>query len=127
MILPDTDIFIDAFQNHPPAVAWANSVRTQRPALPGFVALELLAGCRNRREVESIDARISTYSILWPTAAACDAILPVFASLHVANALGLVDCLIAATALCHQLRLHTVDQNHFSAVPGLQTIQPYTR
>jgi len=39
----------------------------------------------------------------------------------------MIDALIAATALGLRLPLVTFNARHFSAVPGLTTIQPYTR
>ncbi|MGN6367766.1 MAG: PIN domain-containing protein [Phycisphaerae bacterium] len=127
MILLDTDILIDVFRKHPPAVAWINSIPTQKPARPGFVAMELLAGCYNKRDIRIVQQRIQNYAVLWPDPANASSILPTFASAHLTHSLGILDALIAATALTHNLPLHTFNQKHFAAVPGLQTIQPYVR
>jgi predicted nucleic acid-binding protein len=127
MILVDTDILIDVFRNHPPAVAWLNSVLTQKPALPGYVVLELLAGCHDKIGVQFVQQRIRNFAVLWPDSPAANAILPVFSKAHLTHALGIIDSLIAATALTHGLPLYTFNQKHFAAVPGLKTMQPYIR
>jgi predicted nucleic acid-binding protein len=127
VILLDTDILIDVFRNHPPALAWIDSVLALHPALPGYVVLELLAGCHNKSDVQFIQRRIQKFAVLWPDAAATNAILFVFANGHLSHALGTLDALIAATAISHNLTLHTFNTKHFAAVPGLKTIQPYTR
>ena len=127
MILLDTDILIDVFRNHSSAVAWINSVLPQQPALPGFVVLELLAGCHDKRDVLFVQQRIQHFAVLWPDPSAGNAILPIFANAHLTHSLGILDALIAATALTHGLALHTFNQKHFAAVPGLQTVQPYSR
>ena len=47
MLLLDTDVMIDVLRGHPPAVAWLGTVRTEVIALPGYVAMELIQGCRD--------------------------------------------------------------------------------
>lgn len=127
MILLDTDILIDVFRNHPPAVAWINSITTQKPALPGYVVLELFAGCHDKSDIQFVQKRIKNFAVLWTDLPNANAILNTFASAHLTHSLGILDALIAATALTHNLPLHTFNQKHFSAVPNLQTIQPYAR
>jgi predicted nucleic acid-binding protein len=127
MILLDTDILIDIFRRHPPAVAWSQSLANQQPAVPGFVAMELMAGCHNKKEMTLLPNNIKNYLILWPSTAASEAMIDVFATARLTHALGIMDALIAATALAHSVPLHTFNQKHFGAVPNLQTIQPYVR
>lgn len=50
-----------------------------------------------------------------------------FRQVHLANAIGILDMLIAHTAIDMNLPLHTFNLKHYAAVPGLQTIQPYAR
>jgi len=50
MILLDTDIMIDLLRNYPPAVVWLRSLGDEEIALPGFVVMELIQGCRNKAE-----------------------------------------------------------------------------
>jgi predicted nucleic acid-binding protein len=51
----------------------------------------------------------------------------VFASVHLSHGLGLLDALIGQTAVALQLSLYTFNDKHYTAVPGLQTVQPYTK
>jgi len=126
VILLDSDVAIDILRKRPAALAWIASV--QDPVcLPGIVALELYQGCRDKREVKALEAQIAQFAILWPSEQASDIALNAFAMAHLTHSLGLLDALIAATALTHNLPLHTFNQKHFAAVPNLQTIQPYAR
>ncbi len=126
MILLDTDVAIDILRKHPPAMAWISSVQ-DRVCLPGIVALELYQGCHNKREVKALQKQIAPFAILWPDDNASNIALDTYADAHLTHSLGILDSLIAATALTHNVSLHTFNQKHFAAVPGLQTIQPYTR
>jgi predicted nucleic acid-binding protein len=50
MDLVDTDVLIDVQRGHPPALTWFASL-TGLPAIPGFVAMELIQDARNSQEV----------------------------------------------------------------------------
>lgn len=126
MILLDSDVAIDILRRHPSAMAWIGSVH-DHICLPGIVALELYQGCHDKRQAEALQKQIAPFAILWPAAADCDTPLANFAKAHLASALGLLDALIAATALTYSVPLHTFNQKHFAAVPGLKTVQPYVR
>jgi len=50
MVLVDTDIMIDVLRQFPEALAWLASIGAEAIVVPGFVAMELVQGCRNRAE-----------------------------------------------------------------------------
>src|SRR6266540_5791279 len=78
MLLLDTDIMIDVLRRHPPALAWLTSLGTAQLALPGYVVMELIQGCRNKAEQDQLERALMAYQIVWPSAAACDAALASF-------------------------------------------------
>ena len=61
MILLDTDVLIDVLRAHPPALAWLHRLDEAVIGLPGLVALELIQGCRNRREQQRVEKEIEKY------------------------------------------------------------------
>ena len=61
MILVDTDIMIDLLRGYPPAVQWLTSLEDEQIVLPGFVAMELMQGCRNKIEQESLERKLMPY------------------------------------------------------------------
>lgn len=51
MILLDSDVMIDLLRQYPPAMRWLNSLdEEEEMVLPGYVVMELIQGCRNKRE-----------------------------------------------------------------------------
>ena len=126
MIIIDSDVAIDVLRKYPPAVAWISSVQ-DRICLPGITALELYQGCHNKAEVRDLQKQIAPFAALWPNESECINALANFVSAHLSHSLGLLDSLIAATALSYGCPLYTFNQKHFVAVPNLQTIQPYVR
>lgn len=127
MLLLDTDIMIDVLRRYPPALAWLTSLGTTQLALPGYVVMELIQGCRNQAEQDQVERALSAYQIVWPSTAACDAALGSFSQFRLRHSLGIIDALIAHTAIERGAPLHTFNQKHYDPIPGLSTVQPYTR
>lgn len=127
MFLLDSDIMIDLLRKHPPAMAWLASLNDEEIALPGFVVMELIQGCRNKVEQQKIEKAVAVYGVVWPSPRTCDEALSVFTHYHLSHALGLLDALIGETAVALQLPLHTFNQKHYAPIPNLVTVQPYQR
>jgi predicted nucleic acid-binding protein len=126
MDLLDTDVLIDVQRRHPPAIAWFSGL-TVLPAVPGFVVMELVQDARNAAEVAAALKLVAPLDIVWPTESDHAFGLANFASYHLSHGLGLLDALIASCAVGRNATLCTFNTKHFQVVPGLTTIQPYTR
>ena len=58
MILLDSDVMIDILRKYPPAMEWFDALdEDEEIALPGYVMMELIQGCRNKAEQESLQSR----------------------------------------------------------------------
>lgn len=126
MELVDTDVLIDVQRGHPPAIAWFASLATL-PALPGFVAMELVQNARSAREVGQALQFVAPFQLVWPSELDCARALIDFANYHPSHGLGLLDSLIAACALGRGATLLTFNAKHYGTVPGLILAQPYVR
>jgi len=124
--LLDSDVLIDLSRSYLPALTWF-SVQSEVIAVPGFVFLELLAGCRSKVETKAARTLIAPFPVLWLPEAELQSALTWYAPLPPANQIGVVDVLIAAVALYHSLPLLTFNVRHFAAVPGLMIQEPYAR
>ena len=125
MILLDTDVAVDTLRNHPPAVAWLQGLGAAPLGLPGLVVLELLQGCRNKTEQQRVEQFCQPYRMYWPTEADCQRALQDFVAYHLSHNLGLLDALIAHTAIGLNEPLATFNVKHYGAIVGLKTSQPY--
>jgi len=126
MRLLDTDILIDILRQYPPALAWFRSSPELLYA-PGFAVMELVQGCRNKAELRRVQRLAALLPIVWPTDADCRRALADFTLYHLSHNLGLLDSLVAATAVGRGATLCTFNVKHFWVVPGLVTEQPYSR
>lgn len=126
MQLLDTDILIDVLRGFPPATAWL-SQSTDAPAIPGYVMLELLQGCANKREVRKVEGLVRAFLVVWPTVADCERCLKSYPRLHLRSGVGILDARIGTTAIGLNATLCTFNVRHYSAISGLVTEQPYSR
>jgi predicted nucleic acid-binding protein len=126
MRLLDTDILIDIQRGHPPAVAWFTTL-TDLPSVAGFVVMELIQEAQNSQQVRKALKLVAPLPIIWPTEADCSRALSQFTAYHLSHNLGLIDSLIAASAVGLSARLCTFNVKHYQVVPGLMMEQPYQR
>jgi predicted nucleic acid-binding protein len=123
-MLLDTDVMVDFLRGHAPAVAWLTSVAVPL-GMPGLVAMELLQGCRNLAEQQRVNKDLQRFALHWATLADCQRAYQDFASYYLSHGLGILDSLIAETAVGLQEPLATFNVKHYAVIPGLTTIQPY--
>ena len=127
MILLDTDIMIDVLRKYPPALVWLASLGSTELMLPGIVVMELVQGCRNKAEQDQLLRDVGGYRMAWPSASACDRAFQDFVSFRLSHNLGLLDALIAHTAIELSAPLHTFNQKHYASITVLTTVQPYAK
>jgi predicted nucleic acid-binding protein len=125
-MLLDTDILIDLVGRHPAATAWFATV-APIPSVPGIAALELTYGCLNSAELRAVETFLQAFPIVWPSEDDLNRAWVDYAPLRLSHGLGVMDALIAATAIGRGDPLATFNVRHFRAVPGLTIVQPYTR
>lgn len=125
-MLLDTDVLVDLERRRAVADAWFGSLAVV-PGVPGYAAMELLNGCQNKAEWRSVESFLRLFPLCWPTEADLNHILREFTGYRLSHGLGLVDALIAATALGCGEPLANFNVRHYQAVPGLVTVQPYVR
>lgn len=125
--LLDSDVMIDLQHSFPPAVAWYNSVPVGTLALPGHALMELYQSAQNTAQSVVIDRLTYPLPIVWPNDAESIQAVRNFRLLHLSQGVGLIDTLIAATALSLNAPLCTFNRKHFRHIPGLVIKQPYSR
>jgi predicted nucleic acid-binding protein len=124
--LLDTDVLIDVQRAHAGALAWFSGL-ADVPLVPGLVVMELIQGARDARHVREALQLVAPLPVIWPTEADCRRALADFTSFHLSDGLGLLDALIASCAVGLSAELCTFNQKHYRVIPGLVTVQPYTR
>jgi predicted nucleic acid-binding protein len=125
MELIDTDVLIDIQRGLGAAADWFAT--DPDVGILGFVVMELVQDARNSDEVRKALALVDGLQVVWPSEAECQTALEEFSTLHLSHGLGLLDALIAATAVGHGGVLNTFNERHYRMFPGLTTVRPYRR
>ena len=125
MELLDTDVLIDIQRGFAAAAEWF--AIDPDVGIPGFVVMELVQDARNSDEVRKALALVDGLQVVWQSEAECQTALEEFSTLHLSHGLGLLDALIAATAVGHGGVLNTFNERHYRMFPGLTTVRPYRR
>ena len=89
--------------------------------------MELVQNATNAQQVRTTLKLISALTIVWPREPDCTRALSDFSVLHLSHGLGLLDALIAATALGRGATLCSFNVKHYRAVQGLALLAPYKR
>lgn len=127
MILLDTDVLVDIFRQYPPAMDWLGLIIKEKVILPGFVVMEVIQGCKDKKEQEKMEKKLLDYDVVWPSIETCNAALAIFSRYHLRYKLGIFDALIGQTAVALNLPLYTFNAKHYKIIPNLCTIKPYER
>jgi predicted nucleic acid-binding protein len=119
---------IDLLRGYPPAIAWFESLNDDdAPGLVGFVVMELIRGCRNRREIEALRSRLNSFAVFWPSQADLDAALSDLWEHRLSHDLKIMDALIGRCAQGNGAVLCTFNEKDFSLLAGLSLERPYAR
>lgn len=127
MLLLDTDVMIEILRGSPEAVSWLQNLGSTPIGLPGLVAMELLQGCRNRTEQRNVEKKLKPYQLFWPAPDDCQRAYADFAAHYLSHNIGILDCLIAHTAMSMNAELATFNLKHYRVIANLQIVQPYKR
>ena len=123
----DTDVLIDFQRGLPTAAAWLRVAVTQRVALPGIVAMELVAGCRNKEDLRVTQAFLKRFNVVWPDTQDMRYAYELLATYCLAYGVRIPDRLIAAMALRRDMPLLTFNVKHYQMFPDLVVQEPYTK
>ncbi len=123
-LMLDTDVLIEIVKGRAAALSWLESLPVA-PVVSDFVAMELLAGARNKDEMRRLQKALRAFPIVWPAATDMQRAMIDYLPLRLATGIGLTDCLIAATATGASHQLATFNMKHFRAVPDLVSVRPY--
>jgi predicted nucleic acid-binding protein len=125
MIL-DSSIVIDYLRGRAAAMTFVNSLGSTGILRTHCVVVgEVLFGARNRSEQDDIDRFFSGFIVEPIVSADCTTALDLLRQFRLSHNLSLPDAFIAATSLRLQVPVATLNDKHFSMIPGLSALRPY--
>ncbi len=99
-LIIDTDILIDAGRGIPDATGCLSEIRRRTsPATSVITYMELMVGCRDKRELSELDRFISRFQVIRLNSRMSDIGADLLHSYRLSHGLLIPDALIAATAI----------------------------
>ena len=119
----DTDILIDVGRGVPDAIAFLTTLQaTTSLAISAISEMELLVGCRDKAEMNSVEVFLQGFQIVKVNEAISDKAVELVKNYRLSHGLLIADAIIAATALTTNYPFITKNQKHFRFVAGLNLL-----
>lgn len=124
LTIVDTDILIDAGRQIPEAIEYLRSREaTSTLAVSSVTQMEMIIGCRNKREYADLEKFLRRFRILPLTSDISDMAVNLLSQYNLSHGLLIADALIAATAITYSESLATKNQRDFRFIDGLDLLQ----
>ena len=122
-MLIDSDILIDAARQDAKAVGFLDgAVRSANAQVSVVSHMELVVGCRNRRELDALDKFMTRFTVVALTPGISTRALELLRMYRSSHGLLIPDALIAATALMEAEPLATRNRRDFAFIDSLDLV-----
>lgn len=123
----DSDVLIEILRGRPDAGQWLNSLGSQTVGISVLTRMEILQGARNRQEQTTLIAQLNRYELVLLDAGDTIQALRWFETYRLSHGVGIMDCLIAASALRISKPFYTFNVKHYRAFSAVNAQEPYSR
>ena len=124
-LLVDTDILIDVSREIQEAIDCLSQIEQQGSiAISCITQMELIIGCRNKKELETLDDFLAEFEIISVDTAISDTAVKLLQEYRLSHGLLIADALIAATAISGNASLISKNQRDYRFIKEL-TLLPY--
>ncbi len=123
VLLIETDVLIDAGHGIPEAVTVLEQAAARGDlAISVVTEMELIVGCRNRRELEALTRFLTRFAILYLDRTASEQAAQLLRQYRLSHNLLIADALIAATAISRDIPLISKNQRDYRFIHSLNLL-----
>ncbi len=122
MILIDTNILIEVYRNNKNIIETVQNIGQHNIAISTITFAELLYGSRNKKELQLIRKDISTLTVIDINETVSAKFIELIGEYALSHKLAIPDALIAATAICNNLPLYTLNKKDFQFINSIELI-----
>jgi len=126
-LMLDSDVLIEILRGRPEAGQWLASLGSQTVGISVLTRMEILQGARNRQEQTTLIAQLNRYELVLLDAGDAIQALKWFEIYRLSQGVGIMDCLIAASALRIGKPFYTFNVRHYRSFTVLAAQEPYSR
>jgi predicted nucleic acid-binding protein len=124
MILCDTNILIEIYRNNANIVAAVEAINQDNIVISDVTRAELFVGALNKHELQTLRKEINQLTILPIQQEISTMAISLLEKYCLSHKLDFHDALIAATALCHNIELFTLNIKDFIYISGIKLYRP---
>ena len=122
-VIIDTDILIDIGRNVAKAVSFLDKIEKEfAPIISVVTQMELIVGCRNKKELTALDKFIGRFNIESMDESIGGKAVELLHKYRLSHGLLIADALIAATAIIKGASLATKNRSDYSFIDELEMI-----
>ncbi len=123
MIIVDTDILIDSARCIDDAVNCLQQIEdTSSLAISTVTQMELIIGCRNKKELKSLEHFLQRFEIISLNEQISDTATDLLKTYRLSHGLLIADALIAATAIVTNTQLISKNQKDYRFIEDLDLL-----
>ncbi len=125
-MLLDTNVIVDLFRGYKPAeLAFQKLLFGQKTST--ITKLELIIGERSKQKIKGTLKKLEVLGIefLPITPEIGDLTEKILSNYYHSHGIGIMDAIIASTAIVYDEELVTQNTKHFSFIPNLKLLKPY--
>jgi len=123
MILVDTNIIIEIYRDNQMIIERVRSIGQENIAVSVITCTELMYGARNKNELQTILKDLKKLSVLNLESDISYKFVQLIEKYALSHKLSLPDALIAATAICRNLALYTLNTKDFIFIKDIDLLE----
>ena len=123
MILCDTNIFINALNNHKDTIANMQRIGFDNIAISSITIMELYRGMSNKTELNQMRKYLRYYDVVHVSQIVSQNAVDLIRNFHLSHNLQIPDSIIGATAIAHNIPLFTYNTKDFRFMPDIVLYQ----
>ena len=120
MILIDTNILIEIYKNNISIVEEVKKIGQGNISISDITCAELYFGARNKKELQTIAKDLKKLQTIHIQAEISDKAVKLVEKYAMSHKLSIPDALIAATAICHNITLYTLNVKDFIYIENIK-------
>jgi len=125
-IMVDTDVLIDLSRHVLECMDFFDGLSEEATICISVISeMEILAGCRNKSEQETAKTFMEDFAVLPIEGNDSMSASNLYARFHLSHGVGVLDCLIASTAISRKVDFFSRNQKHFEMFPDIRLRAPY--
>ena len=125
MIIVDTDILIDSARCIDEAVNYLQQIENKSSlAVSAVTQMELIIGCRNKKELKSLEHFLKRFEIISLNEQISDTAADLLKTYRLSHGLVIPDALIAATAIATDTQMVSKNKKDYRFIKNLKLL-PY--